>query len=177
MKNNSKDDPNMNINQYKNTGRSEILDSTVRKPAASEKKEIDGFSNKIAFLNNFAMFESASMFKEEQDNKSSNNCKPSELKDFHKAKLENICMNKVRDQVKCKDNPNRSFLNHEFPKNSKTGEYQISMGTVDQFRKETRFENIGDSKVKMMIQRFESINSDAVSFINKNRSNDSNSFK
>lgn len=164
--------------QLGNSDSKDLQQNLLAKTNLLKNKEMNNFSTKIAFLNSFAMFESAAISNEGQLMKS-NNCMPSKLKDFHKEKLENICMNKVRDQMKYKDNPSSSFLNHEFQKNNKTGEYQISKDAADQLKKETRLENLGNNKVKMMIQRFENINQqdDNILLNSKDRNGVKNQFK
>lgn len=126
------------------SGQRELIHGYVQN---NKSKENATFSNKIDHFNSL---------ENKNDEKIIQNCKPSEIKDFHKEKLEKILKSKLNDQLIKKINPQNSFLSFEFKKNSKTGEYESL--EYQNLAKSHNFSvpSIQGNRVKEMISKFES---------------------
>ncbi|ELA42886.1 uncharacterized protein VICG_00201 [Vittaforma corneae ATCC 50505] len=81
-------------------------------------------------------------------------CRPSKLNDFQKEKLERICKSKVNSQLK---HQTETFMNYDFRKNSKTGEYEIDECSSKQIKSkaDSLLKNGETSTVKLIIQQLE----------------------
>lgn len=80
-------------------------------------------------------------------------CRPSGLKDFQREKLEKICKNKIKDQLR--NQANVSFVSFEFTKNGRTGEYEAEVEVVEKIRTESARLLKEKSAVQMIIEQLE----------------------
>lgn len=115
----------------------------------------DSSDVKVTFLNKIDHFKS---IEKRSNDQIVQNCKPSEIKDFHKEKLEKIIKNKLNDQKFTIKNPQNTFLNFDFKKNLKTGEYESS--ECQNLSKSYGPLNLTykSSKIKDLISKFENQN-------------------